>query len=445
MLSSTEKILLQELLSQAPVPEQTMSYDELMGFMFGLAITPVQIPADEWMVAIFGDDASGISALDQARSMGAILNQVFATFMAARERGDLHFPYQLEALQEEEIEELLAWVFGFEDALGLRPEIWEPEREIAGSPTEELYFSLMVIQGLVDPEEAMPFFDTLPDEILAQAFAHFDPTEGDRQLQIRAFLLATLPLAVKTLQNHATAMAATLPASKRASFAVALTPANFPAPAPPWAKPRGKVIKVDFGNSRAPGKVAAKKVIYQLKISLQGAKPPIWRRAQVPGSITLDELHEVIQHCMGWMDYHLHQFQIGDFLYGPELDDSWDSIPTRREETYTLHRLADSLAPAFYYTYDFGDDWRHRIVVEKTLPASDGKPYPVLVKGKRACPPEDVGGIWGYQQFLETYQDPDHEEYAAMREWAGPDFDPEQFSKEEIEEINLGLRHFFDR
>lgn len=443
MLSPTEKILLQELLSRAPVPEQTLTYDELMGFMFGLAITPVQIPADEWMVAVFGDDASGISALDQARSMGSILNQVFATFMAARDRGELHFPYQLDTLQESDIEEVLSWVFGFEEALGLRPEIWEPEEEIDGSPTDELYFSLMVIQGLVDPEETMPFFDKLPDEILAQAFITFDPAEKDRQLQIRAFLLATLPLAVKTLQDHAAAVTATLPAGKRASFAAALTPPNFPTPAPPAAKPKGKVIKVDFGNSRTTGKTAAKKVIYQLKISLQGARPPIWRRVQVPGSITLDELHEVIQHCMGWMDSHLHQFRIGDFLYGPDLDDGWDDIPVRREESYTLHSLADSLAPALYYTYDFGDDWQHKIVVEKTLAASEGKPYPVLVKGKRACPPEDVGGIWGYQQFLEAYQDPEHEEYETMREWAGADFDPEQFGKEDIEAINRELKDFF--
>ena len=113
--------------------------------------------------------------------------------------------------------------------------------------------------------------------------------------------------------------------------------------------------------------------VYQFKISLQGAKPPIWRRVLVPDMVTLADLHEIIQLTMGWFDSHLHQFRIGRTSYGPELDDDWGMETIANEEDYTLHDLAKDLAPHFSYTYDFGDDWEHLITVEKTLPASEGK------------------------------------------------------------------------
>ncbi|SHO51704.1 UPF0149 family protein [Desulfopila aestuarii] len=448
MLSPTEKTLLQELLARAPIPEQTMSYNELMGFMFGLAITPVAIPPDEWMVAIFGEDDSEITAMDQARSMSIVLSQVFATFIAKKERDDLPFPYELETLEHCDLEEVLEWVSGFEEALGLRPEIWEPgdDSSLAPQMVEELYFSLMVIQGLVDPEEIMPFFEQLPDEVFAQAFSHFDPDQQNRELQIDAFLLSTLPLAVKTLRSYAEAIGADMPAGTQPDISAALKPPVFPAPTPPAAKSARKanVIKVDFGSGKKKPKAKAEHLAYQFKISLQGAKPPIWRRVLVPDTVTLADLHEIIQLTMGWFDSHLHQFQIGRKAYGPELDDDWGMEPIANEEEYTLHNLAKDLAPHFSYTYDFGDDWEHRITVEKTLPINEGKPYPVLIKGKRACPPEDCGGIWGYMEFLEAYSDPEHEEHASMQEWAGPDFQPERFDQDEIDEINEALKDMFD-
>jgi len=447
MLSPTEKTLLNELLARAPVPEQTFTVNELMGFMFGLAITPVAIPAEEWMEAIFGEDESGISARDQARSMSTVLSQVFASFMAKKELGELHFPYQLETMEHSDMEEVFEWVSGFEEALALRPEIWEPdnEEELDSKAAEELFFSMMVIQGLADPMEIMPFFEKLPDEVLAQAFVTYNPDQGQRNLQIQAFLLATLPLAVQTLQQYAATAAAPVPARRRADLHVPVFPAPAARAAKGKAKGKGKaeVIEVDFAARGRKQRKASEKVVYQLKIALQGAKPPIWRRVLVPDSVTLADLHEIIQLSMGWFDCHLHQFRIGRNLYGPSLEDDWDLDPPADEEDYTLHSLSGSIAPAFYYTYDFGDDWEHRITVEKTLPAAEGKPYPVLLKGKRACPPEDCGGIWGYQDFLEAYTDPAHEEHEAIREWAGPDFAPDRFDSQEIDEINAALKQMF--
>lgn len=451
MLSPTEKTLLKELLAFAPVPEQTLSYNELMGFMFGLAITPVAIPADEWMVAIFGDDESGISAIDQARSMSTVLNQVYATFLAKKEHGELHFPYQMETLEELELEEVLEWVSGFEEALALRPDIWEPSDDDEAEPKkiEELYFSMMVIQGLVDPVEIMPFFEKLPDEVFAEAFISFDPEEKNKELQIQAFLLATLPLSVKTLQDHAEEMRKSIPLEEQQRLETALRPTKFPdifsashAPAVKSAR-KSNVIQVDFSRGKTKAQLKASAPIYQLKITLKHSRPPIWRRVQVPSFITLADLHEIIQLSMGWFDSHLHQFDIDSVFYGPPLEEDWDMEAVENEEEYTLQSLADRLEPHFDYIYDFGDDWQHRITVEKILQPGEGKPYPVLIKGKRSCPPEDIGGVWGYQEFLEAYSNPDHDDYAAMHEWAGPDFEPDRFDSEDIDEINAALKDMF--
>lgn len=453
MLSPTEKTLLKELLALAPIPEQTFSYNELMGFMFGLAITPVRIPDDEWMVAIFGDDESGITALDQARSMSTVLSQVYTTFMATKQRGELHFPYQLETLEEHGLEEVLEWVSGFEEALSLRPEIWEPsdDKDLAPKQLEELFFSMMVIQGLVDPVEVMPFFEKLPDEMFAEAFVTFNPDVDNKELQIQAFLLATLPLAIQTLQNHAAAMEETVPIEERPSFASALHSPRLQgrfsaAPSSSSGKKttrKSNVIQVDFAKRKKKEQVKLSAPIYQLKVVLKRAKPPIWRRIQVPASITLAELHEVIQISMGWFDAHLHHFDIDHTLYGPVIEDDWAMDPIQDEAEYTLQALADGIEPHFDYTYDFGDDWQHRITVEKILAPEAGKPYPVLIKGKRACPPENIGGIWGYQEFLEAYTNPDHDDHEAMLEWAGPDFQPERFDSDDIDEINMTLRDMF--
>ena len=439
MLSETEKTLLQELLALAPVPEQTLGFNELMGYMFGLAITPVPIPDDEWMTAIFTDAPSGISAEDQARSMATVLQQVHTIFTAREARGELEFPYELETLEYSDLEEVLEWVSGFEEALNLRSEIWAPEDDTALETrlVEELYFSLMVIQGLAEPEELTEFFDKLPDEVIAEAFVTFEPGRQDRSQQIQAFLLATLPLAIRTLRQYAKTVATTRLRPVRSTGKK--TPRKSQAGDPVSPLRRDNVIEVDFATRTKKKKQEAEHRIYQLKIGLHGARPPIWRRITVPDHLTLADLHEIIQVAMGWSDSHLHQFQIGGQLFGTKSDD-WDTFAVHDEEKYTLHDLAHLIEPYFSYTYDFGDDWHHRITVEKSIPAHEGSNHPVLLKGKRACPPENCGGVWGYGQFLEAYLDPDHPEYEAMRDWAGEDFDPEEFSKEELDEINEYLR-----
>jgi hypothetical protein len=182
-------------------------------------------------------------------------------------------------------------------------------------------------------------------------------------------------------------------------------------------------------------KVAVADQIYQLKITLRGSRPPIWRRVMVPGKFSLHKLHYVIQMAMGWTDSHLHQFIIGGQYYGIPSPEDWEPVIDERRRV--LSRVAPPLKRKFVYEYDFGDDWLHDVVVEKILPPETGVKYPLCIKGKRACPPEDVGGVWGYAGFLEAINDPAHEEHESYVEWIGGEFDAEYFN---LDEINQELR-----
>ena len=179
------------------------------------------------------------------------------------------------------------------------------------------------------------------------------------------------------------------------------------------------------------GHLTSKSKIYQIKIELRGMRPPVWRRVQVPGEMSLAELHEVVQAVMGWTDTHLHEFDVDGVRYGVP-DDQWGFDGVKDESRTKLFRLAGD-GGRLEYTYDFGDDWRHVLRVEKVLAPESGVRYPRCTAGRRACPPEDVGGPWGYGEFLEAIADPEHENHedAVDRVW-GP-FDPARFDAGEVD------------
>lgn len=181
----------------------------------------------------------------------------------------------------------------------------------------------------------------------------------------------------------------------------------------------------------------ALKSIYQLKILLKGSKPPIWRRVLVPNDIRLDKLHEVIQESMGWFNYHLHHFYDGGKYYQIPFDedDGFWGEPPLDEREYKLYQLLKEEKQKLSYEYDFGDGWEHTITLEKVLPFDSDKKLPLCVKGKRACPPEDCGGIWGYEHLQEVISDPNNEEYEDMIEWLGEGFDSEYLDIEEVNEL----------
>ena len=173
--------------------------------------------------------------------------------------------------------------------------------------------------------------------------------------------------------------------------------------------------------------------IIQFKISLAEIRPPIWRRVLVPDTMTLGDLHNVIQVAMGWWDSHMHEFEVNGVTYGSLDDESFYEVLDEWETP--LSSLALREKQRIKYSYDFGDDWQHNVVVEKFLPVDASLNYPLCVAGKRACPPEDCGGPWGYAEFLETIGDPADSNHEEMLEWVGGEFDPEEFDLEETNEM----------
>jgi hypothetical protein len=175
-----------------------------------------------------------------------------------------------------------------------------------------------------------------------------------------------------------------------------------------------------------------------LKITLRDIRPPIWRRVRVADDSSLRKLHQVIQVAMGWQDAHLHEFQVGNQVYGEPSDhDGWPGgSRTQNETKVKLASLVAQGVRRFRYVYDFGDGWEHEVVIEKVQPLDPDQQYPSLITGKRACPPEDCGGPYGYPQLLEVLADPSDEEHAEMTEWVGGDFDPEHL---DLEAVNHAL------
>ena len=178
--------------------------------------------------------------------------------------------------------------------------------------------------------------------------------------------------------------------------------------------------------------------IYQFKITLGGIKPTVWRRIQVPDYCFFWDLHVAIQDAMGWEDYHLHEFEIlnpktGERdLIGIPSDDDWGDVNVLPGWKTPLSSYFSSSNKKATYEYDFGDSWEHKITLEKMLPLDPGATYPRCLAGERTCPPEDCGGIWGYQELLEIMKDPKHEEYKERMELIGDDFDPESFSPDSV-------------
>ena len=185
-------------------------------------------------------------------------------------------------------------------------------------------------------------------------------------------------------------------------------------------------------------KIETPQEIYQLKVPLLGTTPPIWRRLLVPADMTLEQLHNVLQLAMGWEDCHLHDFRIGPRRFGkPDPNDRLTGLSAiGNERTARLFNLLGKVGAKAVYTYDFGDNWQHGIAIEKVLTPEAGLAYPVCMGGKRHGPPEDCGGVPGFNNLLEAISNPEHDEHEEMRDWLGDDFAPEAFS---IEEVNRQL------
>ncbi len=174
-------------------------------------------------------------------------------------------------------------------------------------------------------------------------------------------------------------------------------------------------------------------LLIQLKVTLFEIRPTIWRRIQIK-DCTLGDLHEHIQTAMGWENCHMHEFVIDGERYGTAMPDDFGFGDEIKNESKV--RLSELLPKngkryRFQYVYDFGDDWRHEILFEGYPPLEKAKKYPLCLEGERACPPDDIGGPWGFAEYLDALSDSDHERHDEFMEWSGS-FDPEDFSVEQV-------------
>jgi hypothetical protein len=178
------------------------------------------------------------------------------------------------------------------------------------------------------------------------------------------------------------------------------------------------------------------KGVYQVKVTLSGIRPPIWRRLLISPEATFQDLHRIIQIAMGWRASHLHLFQAADGrLIGDPAEDEDDMMGFLDETRLRVGSVLTREGQAIKYEYDFGDSWEHQVKLEKILPAGDEGQLPRCIKAARQCPPEDVGGVHGYHEFLNAMYDPAHPEHEGVKEWWGGEFDPEFVNLEEINQL----------
>ena len=198
-------------------------------------------------------------------------------------------------------------------------------------------------------------------------------------------------------------------------------------------------------TSRTPAARRATVVrnVHRIKVTLRGSKPPIWRRFEVPSDITLARLHSVIQLGFGWEDCHLWAFETPAGRYGSSDSDLDPDLEIRSAAAKKLSAVADWPGDKLRYRYDFGDGWDHDIVVEAVQPAEQAVTYPRCIAGKRACPPEDCGGIWGYYDLMNTLANPRHENHAQKLWWLGisspAELDPDRFDLDEANSYLAGI------
>ncbi len=176
--------------------------------------------------------------------------------------------------------------------------------------------------------------------------------------------------------------------------------------------------------------------VVRIRIELEGTDPLVWRSVDVPVSSSLMALHDIIQVTMRWKDAHLFEFVVGDRVYGePNAEDAAWGRKLFFAKNIRLKSLIERGIDHFRYVYDFGDNWQHRVTIEGLRQGEAETDYPAFVGGARRSPPEDVGGISGFEEFLEAVSDPRHEDHDRMLTWCGGPYDLEDIEEHGIRVI----------
>lgn len=206
----------------------------------------------------------------------------------------------------------------------------------------------------------------------------------------------------------------------------------------PSHEPPGKTLSSRYRTSIAVGADRfdrkAPDTVFEIRVTLRDVSPPIWRLLRVRGDISLDRLHSCLQVAMGWEDAHLHKFVVGDQSFS---DPEFELNGSSDESAARLCDVANGMGATLRYLYDFGDTWEHDVKVVGVLDGDRESPIAICLRGKRACPPEDSGGTWGYQEKLAILSEPDPKDEwdQEVVDWIGADFNPEAFDKDTVNRL----------
>ncbi|HKJ64602.1 MAG TPA: UPF0149 family protein [Desulfopila sp.] len=203
LVTKKEERALRKFLSLSPVPEMTLSYYELRGYLYGIAITPDVIEPGEWMPLMFGDEAPVYESVEQARDLTSTLLTVLNKHIAAFNEQRLFMPFEMESIRDEDFENIVDWTSGLEEALALRPEFWDEYQGLSEDEHDLLMNSLVVVEGIVYPEDAIDMFDHLPRSEMLKIGINLSGNDIEKIAQIQYFMLQALELSVETIQDHA--------------------------------------------------------------------------------------------------------------------------------------------------------------------------------------------------------------------------------------------------
>jgi len=184
--------------------------------------------------------------------------------------------------------------------------------------------------------------------------------------------------------------------------------------------------------------------IARLSVTLEDVEPNVTRRLEVPADIRLDRLHLVLQAAMGWTNSHLYEIRAGEVGWGIP-DPDWPDGPLNAKKATLWDVIEDSGAKTLRYIYDFGDNWEHVVRIDRFLDPDPAATYPVLTAATGRCPPEDVGGFPGYEEFLAAVADPNHERHEEIKEWWPEDFDPAVAPVDELKSAVAALAKQWNR
>ncbi|RJQ46962.1 MAG: YecA family protein [Gaiellales bacterium] len=415
---------LRNFLADPERPQGVMDYYQLAGFLLAVGCSPEIIMPSEWMPVVFGGNEPEYEDEDEAREILGALMSLYNRVAAEIAGGTAQLPPALKIFEDpmanlEPEAPLCRWSKGFASGHAWLNDLWT---EILPDELDD-EFNINVF--------ILTFF---AGRRFAEKFFHEARHEGKSSLKPKTFEDFTakiLQLFPDALQNYALMGHSAQQAIMNLDLAATPPQPGRNDPCPCGSEKKYKKCCLDKGTAAGPARPTTDRV-YQLKVTLKGSKPPIWRRILVPDT-ALDRLSDYLLTVMGWTGGHLHAFRISDKHYGT-IDIGWSRDDLVDERTVNLSDVVSSPQKKFTYDYDFGDGWEHEVLVEDILDPEPDASYPLCVAGRRACPPEDVGGIYGYYEFLKAITDPGHPAHEEMVGWIGGDFDPKAFDLKQANE-----------